>query len=134
MTPFVASLSAVNTVNTYISAASLLDGSAYAGGFYTDAGNFLSSIEGATFAYYVTGDGNGSHLYNGVSYYTLAEYNALVGGTFGFTVDMVQSTADFGSGDVDGYMTSFTVVPEPQTALLVGMGLMMCLNLRRRRF
>lgn len=133
VTPFVASLTATNAVNAYFTAASLLDGSSYMGGFYTDAGNFLSSIEGASFAYFITGDGNGSHLYNGVSYYTLAEYNALVGGTFGFTVDMVQSSADFGSGNVDGYMTSFTVVPEPQTALLVGMGLMVCLNLRRRR-
>jgi len=133
VTPFVASLNAGNTVNAYFSATSLLDGDIYEGGFYTDAGNFFSSIEGASYAYFIRGDGSGSHLYNGVSYYTLAEYNALVGGTFSFTVDMVQSSADFGSGTVDGYSTNFTVVPEPSTALLAGLGLMVCLNLRRRR-
>jgi len=83
---------------------------------------------GASFAYYLTGDGDGTHDLNGQSYYTLAEYNA----SMGFDVDTVAEVANFGAGNVDGYVMRLTAVPEPTACLLLMLGLTSLLLFRRR--
>jgi|GEM_PF-4823476 len=132
-TPFVTALSGGNTVNLYFSTPELAAGDLFLGGFYTDAGNTLGAIENAGFGWFIEGDGNGTHSYNGLSYYTLAEYNALLGSDFSFALDMVQSPFDFGGGVTDGYLTRFTAVPEPGSLMLAGLGALAWWGLRRRR-
>jgi MYXO-CTERM domain-containing protein len=46
-------------------------------------------------------------------------------------VSTVSQTANFGAGDVNGYVTQFTAVPEPRAALLGGLGLLALLRRRR---
>ncbi len=91
----------------------------FRGGFYTDRDAvFTSLIAGASFAYYVTGEGYGTHDFNGQSYYALSEYDACMG----FDLTTVAETADLGSGDVSGYVMQFGAVPEPSTLLLLLLG------------
>lgn len=121
-TPFDSALDLDNTIRLFIAAETLLETSVYLGGFFTEVDAF-ESIQGAKFEYYILGDGFGvAATYNGDGYYSLAEFNALYDSNFAFAVSSVnQLNVDFsGSGDlVDGYITSFTVVPEPSSAVLL---------------
>lgn len=131
-TPFATSLNDTNEIKIYFNVTSISSGDVFAGGFYVDNGNFLSSISSASVNYYVKGDGNGSITYNGVNYYTLAQYNAQLEGAFS---TMAQS-ADFGTGTVDGYVSTVTfgVVPEPSTislSLLAMAGVLFLLRSRK---
>jgi hypothetical protein len=121
-TPFTASLSSANVINVYLS--SLADGDVFTGGFYTDNNaHFLATIGSATFQYFLA-DAAGTETYLGNTYNNI--------GASGFSVATVAQTADFGAGDVHGYVTQFTyAIPEPSTALLGGIGAL--LLLRRRR-
>lgn len=122
--PFASALDSTNTISLYLDVVSLSFGDTFTGGFYVDSGDFLSSLSGATFAYYIA-DAGGSILYGGNRY-------SLYTGPFTFDVTTAQQTADFGSGDVSGYVTQFQAVPEPSTWLLISMGLLVVMIRRRR--
>jgi len=130
-TPFTTAFTGSNEIKMYFNVTSVSAGQVFAGGLYADSGNFAASITGASVSYYVKGDGNGSILYNGVNYYTLAQYNALLEGT----LSTVAQSADFGSGTVNGYVSevTFNVVPEPSTlALALPVSFGMLLLFRKR--
>ena len=125
-TPFTASLGATNTINVYLNVTSLTGGNTFDGGFYTDkSASFLSSISGATYAYYLFNAG-GAVTYNGVNY-------DAYGGPLTFSVSTVAQMADFGGGNINGYVTEFTVIPEPSTLALMGLGFTVVLCGFRRR-
>ncbi|MDZ7615676.1 MAG: PEP-CTERM sorting domain-containing protein, partial [Patescibacteria group bacterium] len=121
-TPFTQPLDAGNTIDVYFDLADLTAGDTLRGGFYTDAGDdFLAAIENASLAYWVTGDGLGAdRTFNGQSYYALDNYASWL------SVDLatVAEAADFGAGWVSGRVAQFSVVPEPATALLLAIGLL----------
>ncbi|MFM8984913.1 MAG: PEP-CTERM sorting domain-containing protein, partial [Planctomycetia bacterium] len=124
-TPFMSSLSATNgnVVNVYFDVGALVGGEVLRGGFYTDgAGDFLSSIQNATFNYWVAG--SGSHIYNSGTYVPLATYNPAL------LVDVTttpQTTGTFADGtQLGGQVSTFTVavvVPEPSTLALAALGI-----------
>lgn len=105
---------AANVVGVYF--ASLAAGNVFRGGFYIDTATTAgaraaaaSLLADATWAYYVFGDGNGTHAYGGSNYYTLVEYDPSLSIEWGVVAD----PANFGSGLVGGAVTQFTAVPEP---------------------
>jgi len=121
--PFVTSLDEDNAISIYLNLASISLGDVFEGGFFTDKNeDFLTSIESAVYAYYVYGNGGGSHAYNGFNYYTLAEYNSQLI----FEVGVVQvAAADFAGATINnGWVSQFTVaaIPEPSAAWLLGLG------------
>ncbi|MEN6407295.1 MAG: autotransporter-associated beta strand repeat-containing protein [Thermoguttaceae bacterium] len=124
VSPITSALTSDNVVDVYFGLSSLAAGDSFLGGFYEDgATDFTSMISGASYNFFVLGDGAGTHAYNGVNYYTLAEYNA------GLSVDVatVASSAEFVAGTtVNGGVTQFTVaaVPEPATAVMLLGGLL----------
>ena len=83
-----------------------------------------SAISGASFQYWRL-DPHGTRLYNGNFYSPLDE--SLVGWS------VVPETATFDGQAASGYITEFTVVPEPATLALVVMGVAGTLLRRRRR-
>lgn len=123
-TPFASALGAGNVLSLYIDAAtyaSLTNGDFLRGGFYADAGDFLSNVSGATITAYYQ-DGSGSFTYAGNN------YSLLTAGSFGITT--VADTNFAGSGYLSQF--NYTTIPEPSTyALLVG-GLGLLASLRRR--
>ena len=125
--PFVASLGAVNKVNLFFSFASLDPGDVYTGGFFTDqTADFLSSIEGSMFKYFIAAIGPGMTNYNG------NDYDELPGSSL--TVSTVGQTADFADGTVNGRVAQFQVVPEPSVwALLALAAGLMFVHARRAR-
>jgi len=130
-TPFAADLNGSNTVSIYLSLTTLSAGNTFQGGFFTDKNvDFLSNINSAAFAYYVKGNGGGSHAFNGFNYYTLAEYSA------GFSINLstVQvASAAFADGTVtNGYISQLNVVPEPTPWALLASSLTMFMIFRRR--
>ena len=125
-TPFTASLSASNEVNIYLNAGALNIGEVFTGGFYTDSNTaFLSSISSGTFNYLVASVG-GAVSYNGTNY-------EVYSGPLTFNLATVSQSANFGAGVVNGYTTQFTVVPEPGTFTLLGLGISSLLFRRRSR-
>lgn len=126
-TPFTSVLDSDNEIKIYLNVASLSANDIFYGGFYTDLGtDFLATIADATFSYYLF-NASGAVTYNGVNY-------DVYSGPFSFEVSTVAQMANFGGGDINGYVTQFTAVPEPGTSLLVGLGLVGVLyGFRRRR-
>ena len=123
-TPFTANLDSANIITLYLNVGSLTQGDVFTGGFYTDNNaSFLTAIGSATFQYFLA-DAGGATTYEGDTYTAYA-------GPLAFDVSTVAQTADFGAGDVNGYVTQFTVVPEPRAALLGGLGLLALLRRRR---
>lgn len=121
-TPFSTAMSGSNTVSVYFDQPSMAAGSVFRGGFFTDtASEFDASIAGATYVYYIRGDGNGTAAtYNGQSYYLLQNLLS------GLTIDRstTAATADFGGGSpVSGYVLTFSAVPEPSTYAMAIAGL-----------
>ena len=128
------SMTAANVVSIYFT--SLSTGDMVRGGMYLDTvttpvGRTVAEdlLANATWAYYVSGDGNGTHVYGGSNYYTLAEYAP----TLSMTRAVVADTANFGSGNVFGAVTQFTAVPEPGACVLAGAGLGLMLARRSIR-
>ncbi|NBW87150.1 MAG: PEP-CTERM sorting domain-containing protein, partial [Planctomycetia bacterium] len=108
--PFASALSSGNAVNIYFTPGALALGT-LSGGFYTGTqADFLSSISGATFNYFVQ-DSGGAYSYNGQAYKTLADFSP------GTTVNLTTIAA--GSGQA----VQFAVVPEPSTIGLAAAGL-----------
>ncbi len=128
--PFAAALDGSNTVGVYFDATEIEEDDIFLGGFYTDQNaDFTDLIAGASFAYYITGDGGGTHDLNGQLYYTLAEYSTCMG----FDVATVYQEANFGGGVVNGHVMQLTAtIPEPTSCLLLLLGLVGLLFVRRR--
>jgi autotransporter-associated beta strand protein len=123
-TPFTANLDSANIISLYLNVGSLTQGDVFTGGFYTDNNaSFLTAIGSATFQYFLA-DAGGATTYEGNTYTAYA-------GPLAFGVSTVAQTANFGAGDVNGYVTQFTAVPEPRAALLGGLGLLALLRRRR---
>lgn len=132
--PFGGDLGKSNTVSLWLDVAAISGGDIFYGGFYIDAGDYFSSIENASFLVFVRGDGSGTHEYNGVQYLTLAEYNTAFATSFDMEIGTVLQAANFGSGSVNGYVTTLNVVPEPHAVALLGFGLLcFCIFRRGRR-
>ena len=131
--PFAANLSGGNVVNLYFDVATLAVGDTFQGGFFTDTQtDFLASIDSATFAFWVKGNGAGTaRTFNGQGYYALSGYDAALS----ITRSTGAASAAFAGGTVTGQATQFVVVPEPGTLALtaVGLGVVASSLLRRRR-
>jgi autotransporter-associated beta strand protein len=126
--PFAQSLTAANAIDVYFNVPSLTANTVFRGGFFTDRdAAFLASVQNASFRYYAF-DPSGTTAYEGVNY-------SLYSGPLTFEVATVAETAGFSSGAEPGYVTQFTVVPEPQSIVLAvtAGGLFACRALRRRR-
>ncbi len=93
-TPFAYDLDSSNTITLDFSSLTLEIGEVYQGAFYTDEGDFLQRFADANLVY-------------------------LGLGSFTMSVSTLQVDADFGQGGV-GYITQFTVVPEPSSIALAG--------------
>lgn len=117
-TPFSEALDADNLVSVYLNVGSLDAGDVFRGGFYVDnGGDFLASVGGATFQYY---------LFNGAGY-------DLYTGPLSFEVGLVAEAADFGAGAVNGSVTQFTVVPEPAGLAFAGAAVLLVLHRRKSK-
>ncbi len=117
-TPFTTALGANNSVAIYLNVGSLSLGDSFRGGFYTDNdASFFDQIENAAFTFYLFNP-EGEVTYNEVNY-------DLYGGLLTFKIDTVREMANFDGGPVYGYVSEFTVVPEPGSAVLwiAGLGL-----------
>ena len=126
-TPFSQALAGngTNSINIYFSGGALFTGvpKTITGGFFTDQStNLASSISGATYNYYFA-DAIGTNSYNGVNYYTKAQYETAVlsSNLMTITVTTVAQTANFGGGDINGQIMQVQVVPEPSTYALLGL-------------
>jgi hypothetical protein len=125
--PFASSLTSANVIDVYFGAG-FAENNTYLGGFFTDAtaasfGGFQSSVNGATYNYYVL-DAAGATSYLGNTYRTLAQWNAA--NSLDLSVQRSVTTvnsADFTGGTVtNGQVMQFVVVPEPSTLALAGLG------------
>jgi hypothetical protein len=128
-TPFNSALvgGGFNVISIYLNAGALTVGQVFTGGFFTDNNaSFLSSINSATFRYLVATGGTGTETYNGQNY-------DLYTGPLTFGRDtVVVSSANFAGGTVTGgFVSQFTVVPEPGAALIGSLGLLALLRRRR---
>ena len=120
-TPVSGSMTSANAIGVYFDVTTLAAGNQFRGGIYEDvATNFLSNVSGATYNYYVLGNGGGTHAFNGVNYYTLAEYDPVLS----VSLSTVGDTANFASGTVNGDVMQFSVIPEPDTLILLATGLL----------
>ncbi len=121
--PFVSSLTSANEVDLFLGVSSLAAGSSFVGGFFTDtAGDFLSSVDSATYNYFVLGDGSGADAtLDGQGYYSFANWKVATGAdpALQMSLSTVAQTAAFASGSVSGQSTIFTAVPEPTS---IGLG------------
>ena len=109
-TPFASALGSGNAITLDFTGTSPLVGQTYRGGFYADnGGDFLGTIRNASFNYLGLGSGESVLL------------------------STIPDSANFGSGNVSGYVTQFTIaVPEPGQALLMILG-GAALAMQRRR-
>lgn len=125
-TPLTAALSGSNTVNVYLNAGALAAGNTFLGGIFIDQAsgdlNLNTLVASATFEYFVAG---GSDVtYNGVGYFTLANYMTANPGITGITASTTTvASADFATGTVtNGQVMQFAIVPEPGAMVLVATG------------
>lgn len=111
--PFLADLTAANTVSVYLGTGEPSLGQSYRGGFFTDADlDFLGRVASATYLFHVA-DAGGGISYNGALYRAYS-------GPLTFRTGTAQALAGFAGGAEQGYVLQFTAVPEPS---LVGLGM-----------
>ena len=122
-TPSLAALTGSNAVSVYFGT-TIADGDVFRGGTYVDSATtsgsrtaFESAISGGDWQFFVLGNGGGTHAFNGQNYYTLGEYDP----SLTISRSVVADPADFGSGVINGSVTQFVVVPEPNAVALVAM-------------
>jgi fibronectin-binding autotransporter adhesin len=124
-TPFVASLTAANTVDVFFDVSSLAIGDSFQGGFFTDATESLvPAVAEANYRFFVKGDGGGNAaMHDGRGYYALDA--AFLPGFTGVTVrSAIVPAAAFASGPVSGgNVAEFAIVPEPSAGWLAVIGL-----------
>lgn len=134
-TPFASSLSAANSIDVYLAATSLANGDTFQGGFFTDkSSSFLTSVQNATFTYYVLGNGLGTDaVYNGQGYYLLdTDFWPSFEEVIVSTVSVASAT--FADGTVtNGQVMQFAVVPEPTSLSLAAIGVLGAVALVARR-
>jgi autotransporter-associated beta strand protein len=122
-TPFSQSLTASNAIAVFLDVPSLVLNDVFRGGFFTDRdADFLAGIKDATYAYYVA-DVSGTTVHGGKNY-------SLYAGSYTFDVTTVAETAAFAGGTETGYVTQFSVVPEPAAAGLLAVAIA-CLTASR---
>ncbi len=113
-----------NVIDIYLGVTSVAVHDLFRGGFYTDRNSdFLSTVAGANFQFWVLGDGSGSDTtFNSQGYYSFANFAP------GSWVDVSTSqvvSANFSGGTIsNGWVMQFTVVPEPETITLGLLGLL----------
>lgn len=138
-TPLNGTANSSNTFDIYLGVTSISAGNTFDGGIFTDLqADFLASVSAGTYNYYILGDGGGTHAYNGVNYYTLSEYDALVSNTYAINVSTVTvPSANFADGTItNGREMEFgVVIPEPGTYAMVlgGFGMLIGFQRMRRR-
>jgi len=126
-TPITSTMTASNAINVYLGVTSVAKDDVFQGGIFTDASaDFLTSIQNATYTYYILGNGAGTATtYNGQGYYLLDT-------AFWPAFDEVRvstvtvPTANFAGGSVtNGRVMQLTIVPEPGAIglTLLGAGL-----------
>ncbi len=133
-TPATGALDSDNTIDVYLGVTDLELRDEFRGGVYVDEAVdaadralFLGTVEGADYQYYVLGDGNGTHSFEGLGYYTLDEYDPFLR----LELSTVAETASFAAGSVSGSVLQFRVVPEPVLPVLFAF-ILPALLLRRR--
>jgi autotransporter-associated beta strand protein len=129
-TPFVTSLGSGNTINIFFSTP-VHEGDVYKGAFYTDAsGDFLSSIQNASFNYYVEQAG-GPAIYGAGEYALLTDLfpSAAV------HVETILESASFdGTTPINGRVAQFTLTGVPEPGMLwIGLGIGLFAATARRR-
>ena len=125
---FASPLTSANEISLYFDRPWLAPGDVYTGGFFIEgfSGDLLANVAGATFTYYITGDGLGTHPFGGKDYYLLNDFSV----DYGFEVGVA-----YLHGALEGEVLALTAtVPEPAT-----MGLLLLASagiggyVRRRR-
>jgi len=123
--PILGTADSDNVFDIYFSS---LAAGAYVGGMFTDTNSdFNSLLSGVTYNFWGLNNSNG-----GLNGYNGNFYDSVLGSLV--TVSTLQvGSANFADGTViNGWSQEFTVVPEPATCLLVGLGLGTVLIFRRK--
>lgn len=127
-TPLTGSLTAGNAIDVYLGVTTLAENDAFQGGFFA-LSDISASLAGATVRGWVLGNGAGTDAFlNGVGYYSLSNYDA----SLSLELSVIGTSADFGAGAVNGFVTQVTAVPEPGTLLLAACGVALAAWWRRR--
>ena len=114
--PLSQSLTASNAIAVFLDVPSLVLNDVFRGGFFTDRdADFLAGIKDAAYSYYVP-DVSGTTVHGGKNY-------SLYAGSYTFDVTTVAETAAFAAGTETGYVTQFSVVPEPAAAGLLAVAI-----------
>jgi autotransporter-associated beta strand protein len=104
-TPFTTALDISSTVSIYFNISSIENSQQFRGGFFTDSDtDFLASINGATFKYYIA-DPSGGASYNGQTY---SEYS----GIYLFAMSTPSQSANFGGGTTNGKILQIEIEPD----------------------
>lgn len=118
--PFATSLTSANVVNLYLTPAAAEAGTLTGGFFTAGQSDFLASIQGASFSYFVQ-DPSGTFTYGGQNYKTLLQYDPAKS----VTISTVAANG--------GQVMQMVVVPEPGAMVLAGVGTVLAAWMARRR-